>query len=238
MLASTALLCLLSLQLVSALPLPQGSFPAVQTPDSDSSATTSTASAPVNPATPAPDVQESTSSSSSTTNPADLSGLLSSLGDLQSLSGTSEGATTDRDALPSSEFSSFGQGAPQDSGLFDSLSGFAEGAQGQGGLSGLDTSSPPASSAAVAPLLVAEKPSSTTGLPTFSSMTALDNPSESAASPLELIASTTWSQGAPTAMVDPAAQSAAPETFDLDNFMAGASFPEASVPTATAAPAA
>ncbi|GJN88125.1 hypothetical protein Rhopal_001081-T1 [Rhodotorula paludigena] len=152
MLASTALFCLLSLRLVSALPLPQGSFPAVQTPDANSSATTSTASAPVNPAAPAPDVQESTSSSSSTTNPADLSGLLSSLGDLQALGGTNEGsASSDPATQPSRDFATFDADRPKSGeagDVGDLLAGAQNGQLQRGRVNGSALSSTPNGSVA------------------------------------------------------------------------------------------
>ncbi|GAA6008259.1 uncharacterized protein JCM10292_004108 [Rhodotorula paludigena] len=217
MLASTALLCLLSLRLVSALPLPQASSPAVQTPDSDSSATTSTASAPVNPAAPAPDVQESTSSSSSTTNPADLSGLLSSLGDLQSLGGTSEGsASSDPATQPSRDFATFDADRPKSgeaNDVGDLLAGAQNGQLQRGQVGGSPIGTPVGTKTALAPALVAEPTNTFNGF----------------------VASSIASEGSPASTADAAASAPTAETFDIGDFLADASFPaELSIPTPTA----
>ncbi|GAA5928921.1 hypothetical protein JCM3775_006682 [Rhodotorula graminis] len=198
MLARISILVALACALVVASPLPQ----VADTPVSTLS---------INPAAPSPDVSSSNETSSNTTNPgANLSQLLGNLNELQSQNGAGADAV-DAESNPSPAFSNFGGDSPAD--------------QGQGG--------------GAAPLggLLASIKQATDMTSGMSLEGSAGGPTQTSAQVLAVETTTAAPEVATSASItDPAVLAAAtataaasaietPSTFDLNNFLAGASFP-------------
>ncbi|BGP37476.1 hypothetical protein JCM10450v2_001382 [Rhodotorula kratochvilovae] len=198
---SRALLALtaLALSLVNAAPYPQDAAPV--------------STLAVSPAAISPEVSASNETSSSTTNPgAGVADLLGQLNDIEGQGGTSEGTAADPESAPSSAFANFGGDSPADVQGSAGLEGLLQSIKQASALTSGMTREP-GGTAMGAKLLAAEPTSATDGA---SNRTSVAEATPTAAPTAVVLA-------ADTTTAAPAIDTST--TFDLNDFLDGASFP-------------